>query len=286
MSISHKHPDTIIHSDWFSKDACINSIPQPACISVNNPNIFSDTLPNIFIQVEPNIIKNHTPYLLKNYSKYHTIYTFCKEVLEKCPNSRFFMVCSSWIAPEYYNNIDISKKTYKISTLAGSKCINNAMGHIFRQDIYNNQSVCNEYPITFFRSAVQHPHLKDYGNNPFIAEKEDLFDSFQFAIIIENTKETNSFSEKLIDCLVTKTIPIYYGCANIHQFFDTTGWIILESSSIKELQTKLRLLDNTYYNKYSATIEKNYATALQRTSIYTNLNNSLSNEEYHKQYMC
>lgn len=284
MSISHNYPDTIIHSDWFPKDMYIDTIPQPACISVNTSNTFSDTLPNVFIQVEPNIIINHTPYLLTNYEKYHTIFTFCKVVLNKCPNSRFFMVCSSWIKPEYYKNIDVSRKTYKISTLAGSKCYNNSAGHIFRQDIHNNQGLFKEYPITFFRSAVQHPHLRDYGNNPFIVDKEDLFDSFQFAIIIENTKETNSFSEKLIDCLITKTIPIYYGCANIEQFFDTTGWIILETSSTKELQTKLQLLDNTYYNKYSATIEKNYITALQRTSIYTNLNNSLSNEEYHKQY--
>ena len=284
MSIYHNHPDTIIHSDWFSKDMYIYTIPQPACISVNMINIFSNIFPNIFIQVEPNIINNHTPYLIENFKKYHTIFTFSKEVLDKCPNSRFFLVCSSWIKPEYYKNIDVSSKTYTISTLSGSKCINNSNGHIFRQAIHNNQRLFKEYPITFFRSAVQHPHLRDYGNNPFIVEKEELFDSFQFAIIIENTTESNNFSEKLIDCLITKTIPIYYGCDNIHNFFDTRGWIILISSSINEIISKLKLLNKTYYNKYSATIENNYVTALQLTSIYTNINNSLSNEEYHKQY--
>jgi hypothetical protein len=278
------HPDTIIHSYWFSKDAYINNIPQPSYISVNVLHAFSTTIPNIFIQIEPNIIQDHKCYLLENYSKYHTILTFDKDVLDKCPNSRFIIVCSSWIKPDYYNNIDTSKKEYKISTLSGSKCINNSSGHIFRQTIHNNQQHFSKYPITFFRSSVQYPHLIDYGNNPFIGEKEDLFDTFQFAIIIENTTEINNFSEKIIDCLITKTIPIYYGCSNIDQFFDTTGWIILKSVSIEELQSKLEILDSNYYNKYVDIIQKNYTASKEYVNIYDNINKSLSNTEYHVKY--
>ena len=59
-------------------------------------------------------------------------------------------------------------------------------------------------------------------------DKKHLFKS-QFSIAIESTSVENYFSEKLIDCLITKTIPIYWGCPNIEEFFDTRGMIIVNS---------------------------------------------------------
>ena len=276
------HPDTIIYSDWFFKTKYLKNIPQPACISVDTYNI-SSHLPNIFIQVEPNVIMNYTEdYLINNHKKYHTIFTYNTNVLEKCPNAKFYVCSTTWIEKDIYENIDISKKEYKISMLAGSKLLNNSKGHIFRQVIHHNQPLLQEYPITFFRSSAQKPHIHDYGNNPFLLEinsnvsnnKFPLFEEFQFAIIIENTRQTNCFSEKIIDCILTKTIPIYWGCDNINDFFDTTGWIILESSTLEELSSKLNILNNEYYNTYIDVIEKNHKTALQYSDFYENVNNA------------
>jgi hypothetical protein len=60
-------------------------------------------------------------------------------------------------------------------------------------------------------------------------DKKDLFES-KFSIIIENCKDKNYFSEKLIDCLLCKTIPIFWGCDNIGDFFDTRGFIICKDA--------------------------------------------------------
>ena len=77
------HPDTIINSDWFNKYV---NVPQPAYISVDNRQT-CNYMPNIFIQVEPNIIINNEDYLIDNCKRYHTIFTFNKNVLEKCKNA-------------------------------------------------------------------------------------------------------------------------------------------------------------------------------------------------------
>ena len=100
-----------------------------------------------------------------------------------------------------------------------------------------------------------------------------LFSDFQFSIVIENTREKNCISEKIIDCLLMKTIPIYYGCENIHDIFDTTGWIMLETteSTHKELLTKLQDVDESYYMMYKDTIEKNYVIAKKYASYSHNL---------------
>lgn len=275
------HIHTQIYSSWLDKSRFIDNIPQPACIINDDINILSDSLPNIFLHVEPNvIIPNIRDYLINNHTKYHTILTYDDEIVKRCLNSRFYSVSCTWINKEYYMNIDTTKKQFKISNLAGSKLINNSSGHMFRQLIHHNQSAFKEYPITFFRSIAQHPHIIDYGNNPFISKKEDLFDSFQFSIVIENSRQTNYFSEKLIDCLITKTIPIYYGCPNISKFFDISYWIIIENPSIDELQCKLSIIDSSYYSKHINLINKNYNEAINYSDFNDNLNRSITHEEY------
>lgn len=272
------HPGTIIHTNgWFNTTRKLMNIPEPCCISVDNPHFISSTLPNIFIQVEPNVIINNEEYLIKNKHKYHTIFTYNQNVLDNCTNAKKYIVGTTWINKSIYNSIDIMKKEFKISNFVGSK--DWTIGHRLRILIHENQYNLKEYPITFFRSSVQIPHRFDYGNNPFIGTKTEdkimLFETFQFAIVIENTKQKNCFTEKIMDCLLTKTIPIYWGCSNIGDYFDITGWIILETESIDEVKEKLKILTPDYYTKYTDIIEKNHSIAKKYVDLYDNLNNAI-----------
>jgi hypothetical protein len=296
------HPETRIYSYWFRPTSIIH-IPEPTTIIVDDDTIpLSDALSDtqsdaqsnartcVFIQCEPRIVQDLVSYVSKNASQFHTIMTYDHDLLVRCPNTRFYIAAQTWISHEYYQKIDISLKEYKISTLAGSKCINQSAGHLFRQAIHYGQQELARFPLTFFRSSVQHPPLPDLGNNPFLVantstnSKEDLFHTFQFAIVIENTTQRNYFSEKLIDCLITKTIPIYYGGVNIHQFFNTTGWIILPTTSVEDLASHLETLHPHYYSSYQEIIEQNYEKAVAYSDFYRNLNQSISREEYMDRY--
>ena len=53
--------------------------------------------------------------------------------------------------------------------------------------------------------------------------------NFRFQIVIENDCIDNYFTEKVLNCFQTRTIPIYWGCPNLAQFgFDTNGVVPLE----------------------------------------------------------
>jgi hypothetical protein len=152
------------------------------------------------------------------------------------------------------------------------------LAHTFRKHIHNNQDLLKNFPIIFFISSMQKPLLEKKINNIFLNEdKFDLFECFQFAIIIENTNQENCISEKIIDCLITKTIPIYYGAKNINKIFNTDGWIILNNLDINELIEKLKNLNNDYYLNYINIIEYNYKEAKKYTDIYNNLINASNN---------
>jgi len=83
------------------------------------------------------------------------------------------------------------------------------------------------------------------------------------------------FSEKIIDCFVTGTIPIYYGCPSIFRFFDAEG--ILTFDNLPELLTILKKIDSNLYNTKINSVRKNFELAknyvLAENHIYKKIKN-------------
>ncbi|RZI46047.1 hypothetical protein [Candidatus Finniella inopinata] len=59
--------------------------------------------------------------------------------------------------------------------------------------------------------------------------KKPVFDS-QFNIAMENCRQKNYFTEKLLGCFVSLTVPIYLGCPNVRDYFDERGMFIAETA--------------------------------------------------------
>ena len=70
----------------------------------------------------------------------------------------------------------------------------------------------------------------------------------QYGVAIENTQHRGYFTEKILDLFLLKTIPIYWGCSNIKDFFNPQGIIYI--TSIDEAIYKLNnVLDADYYEQ-------------------------------------
>jgi hypothetical protein len=63
------------------------------------------------------------------------------------------------------------------------------------------------------------------GYQPF-ENKQDGLLNYRYSVIIENVKEPDYFTEKLFDCLLCGTLPIYLGAPNIGDYFDVAGMIL------------------------------------------------------------
>ena len=59
--------------------------------------------------------------------------------------------------------------------------------------------------------------------------KADGLAPYRFSVVIENVREQNYFSEKLVDAVLCNTVPIYWGCPNIDRFIDPSALIICTS---------------------------------------------------------
>jgi GH15 family glucan-1,4-alpha-glucosidase len=77
-----------------------------------------------------------------------------------------------------------------------------------------------------------------------------------FHIAIENTSMKNAFSEKLIDCFQTRTVPIHYGCPNISDYFNINGVIVV--NNLSEIITACNKLTPKTYDDMLPAIEDNF----------------------------
>ena len=103
------------------------------------------------------------------------------------------------------------------------------------------------------------------GFNPIKGKIEGLKD-YKFSIAIENSYADNECSEKISDCFLTGTIPIYYGTPNIGDYFDMDG--IFTFTTNEELEDIIRdIIENgdKIYDSRKKSIKNNYELAIKYT---------------------
>ena len=141
-----------------------------------------------------------------------------------------------------------------MSHLAGK--LNKTYGHNLRQELLARQNEIDNIDKVFHHT---------YGNRNDIEEarigKVDIFGNSQYGVAIENTSHRGYFTEKILDLLLLKTIPVYWGCSNIEKYFNTAGTIRVEN--VDDIVHQVNDLNPDYYNSITDVIEENFQTALK-----------------------
>jgi len=85
----------------------------------------------------------------------------------------------------------------------------------FVKQILNTDLDIDVYGNSWEKSGIHDQRIKGTLEN-----KKDGLEKYEFSIAIENCVERDYFSEKITDCFLTNTTPIYYGCPDIKRFFN------------------------------------------------------------------
>lgn len=172
-------------------------------------------IPTIYNWSENNIL------ILK--SKFIKVFTHDKEL---CKKSDIFELIQCDVKSSF-NVGEIYPKTKLISMITSDK--NMCKEHKFRLEMLKKfQDKCDVF---------------GRGIN-FIEDKKDGLKDYCFSIVIENATYPNMITEKITDCFMTGTIPIYYGIDNVGDFFNKNGIITLNDNfKIEDLSFDL------YYSK-------------------------------------
>ncbi len=211
-------------------------------------------------------------------NRFDFIMTYDPEILKAYPEkTRFVPLAYSWIEPK---SINIHPKSKNTSMIYSSK--QTLDGHLLRHRIGDYyQSLSGTYlqfpgislpQIDLFGTGQKEKDGSIFWGGGFENKAIGLAD-YRFSVCIENTSDTNYFTEKIIDCFLTGTVPIYWGCPNIGDFFDTRG--IIHITSYEEAINSIETLTEDDYNRMMPYIVENFERAkfyrFHENSVYEHI---------------
>lgn len=189
--------------------------------------------------IEPPHFDNSQYILAKRHQEdFEKIFTYDKSLIDLSNKFEYVPYGASWIDEKDRKIYPKSKLTCIISSFKKVTLSHNLRHKIIEKikniDVYGN------------------------GYHP-IENKVDVLRDYMFSISVENQKMDFFFSEKLLDCFLTGTIPVYYGCPSISRFFNIDG--IITFDNIPELINLIETLDENLYLKKMDAIKQNFDLA-------------------------
>jgi len=212
--------------------------------------------------------------------------TICKYIIYHEPNTNNsqYIYYPGLLPPhfDYHegNTLDFYIKNESVKTKKCSIITSYSSRMVSKQSIYHER-------VEFVKKILQtNLDVDVYGNNwensgiqdsrikGTIKNKKHALLPYEFSIAIENSVEQDYFTEKITDCILTNTTPIYYGCPKIDRFFNNV-YQLDNLSSLDQLYEFLKgpALDQTY-NKTLMSTKYNLYTALDKliTKLYQRVN--------------
>lgn len=171
-------------------------------------------------------------------------------------NGHFFAHGGSWVPRKAYGG---SPKSRRCSLICGDKMVTE--GHRLRRSLVG---ICD-----LFVSAESEMSGERLRGEP--EDKVRALSEYQYHLVVESVRRKGYFTEKLIDCFLLKTVPIYWGAPDIGDFFDVRGMILLESKE----QIEKALQEDDYDTRLSS-IQRNFEQARKYVNLEERLQTTLN----------
>lgn len=156
----------------------------------------------------PNMYVNFSMQMPSILDNFNSVFTHKRRLLKQDSRMKWAPASGVWIKePKIYD------KTKVVSMISSSKSM--CDGHRKRLGYVDK-----------FAGSVD---LYGRQINP-ITRKEDGLAEYMFSIAIENAEYSGYFTEKILDCFATGTVPVYLGDPSIGEVFNTDGIIVLDES--------------------------------------------------------
>lgn len=243
--------------EFNSKESCsyvidLGCIYSKESIKYPPPNrIVAFTEPSIWLNLDKEKVKRISKYYPKMILAWH-------KQLVCLPQGKFWNSTTKWVS----DNVPC-KKEFGISGFVSNKSRKDGDGYGLRYDIILNQhliktpSIIHNFTQSWKGKKIEYP----------LSSKDNAM-GYMFHLAIENVSEKGYFTEKLIDCLASKVVPLYFGAPDIDKFFKLDGMILLDKKNWIQQLNSLSIRD---FDKRCEAIEENYETSKKYWSFMDKL---------------
>lgn len=189
--------------------------------------------------LEPRAIHPHVyNWISTNNRLFDYVLTFDTELINRGENFIYYPHGRCWI-----NHYIETPKVKNTSIIASSK--NTTVGHRLRHEIIAEMAGAFDVFGHGYKS---------------IENKEDALSPYKFSITIENSMQPGYWTEKIVDCFATKTIPLFWGDASVTEHFDKEGIIFFQDKNeLRGILEEIQKSGDALYNSKKEAIGRNFS---------------------------
>jgi len=182
-------------------------------------------------------------YIAAQKQYYKAVLTHEQKYARKYENWHYYPFGGSWIDLEKWS---LPEKKKPVSLILSEK--NTLAGHKLRHEALKVEATFDIFGRGYNEVKSKREALEDYA----------------FSVVIESNQTPGYFSEKIIDCFATGTVPIYWGDPEISTYFFSNG-IIPWDGDLDELEDLLCFIRSNWYALYKRLYK--YVAMNQRRAI-------------------
>lgn len=193
---------------------------------------------------------------------FDAVFTYSEKLLNTLPNAKFFPSCAEvWYGKEVFNGV-------KDDVIQTDKA--------YETKVKNVSMVCSNKIMTYMHkvrhniaSRAQKTGLCDiygrFNGGEFMKYKSVSLKDYRFQIVVENDIKPYYYTEKIMDCFASMTIPVYYGAKKIDDYFNPDGIIKFDEKT--DLEKLLKTLTEEEYISRLSAVKDNYYRAMKYNNI-------------------
>ena len=199
-------------------------------------------------------------HILANEHKFDYIFTFDKDLLARGDKYIKNLIGTSRVSAE---DAGVSEKSKMVSLIASDKTW--TRGHRLRHTIA--KSLAEKYEIDLWGTGYRPFGKRGTGLSAAAIKegKEEPLKDYRFSVTVMNAKHDHYFTETLVDVFRYGTIPIFWGCANIGEYFNENG--ILRFNTGPELVEILENLTPELYEQKLEFVKENFELSKKYVSM-------------------
>lgn len=186
----------------------------------------------------------------------NALFTHSEKLLDKYPNAKFIPGGGCWYGTKKHGGIitpqSYLRKNNLISIVSSTKT--QCALHQFRLDLAKEMLRQNVGDV--MGTVV----------NRYVNVADSLTD-YMYSVAIENCSSRYYFTEKILNCFASMTIPIYYGAHDIGTFFNPDGIIFIKEPTVEYAMKALQECSKQDYCSRKEAILDNYQRVQKYLSI-------------------
>lgn len=209
----------------------------------------------MFIESEA-IVPQDYEWLLNNpgiADDFDAIFTFSERLLDRFPTARFIPGGGAWYGTIFGGELREDAylhKTKNVSMIASDKTL--CPMHLWR----------NILARIIKRSGLGDTY-GTFAGGEYCPSKAVALDDYRYSVAVENFIGPYYFTEKLLDCFASMTVPIYVGASKISNFFNPDGIIQLNMRDVPNIDKILAQCSEKDYESRLEAIKDNYRRLVQ-----------------------